>query len=389
MDEERGFKLFYFVFFASFSGYVMFRNVYFEEIGLTGTQMGMIGFLIPLCTIIAQPLWGLLADWKGLSKLILYISAILGGLGVLLYPLAPHTDATLAIVAIATIFYAIFRAPTMPIANALVLSTGVSYESVRVYGSISFGIAGVAIGYLIGIFETTLIFFVYSFGMGCLVALLLFLPVREQSIPGGDLSWETIRPLLNRPFLLLLSAAFLLGMMAPAGAAFFSVYVRAVGHPDAITGVAWLVKTIAEAIAFLYIARRGGGSYRSLMAIGGLLYASTYVVLWLTGAVALIILAQLLLGVGYALFNLASVNLAHVLSPPELKSTAQSLLIVGGSSAGLAVGELGTGRLLDLVGAQDMYGILAVLGIIVAVVSMTISGGASARLDARQAVGDD
>ena len=375
MNAERGFKLFYFVYFASFSGYVMFRNVYLEEIGLSGTQMGIIGFVIPMCTIIAQPLWGLLADWKGISKLILYVSAIVGALGVLMYPLAPFTSAAFAVVIVATAIYAIFRAPMTPIANALVLSTGASYEGVRVYGSISFGIAGVVIGYLIGIFETSLIFFIYAGGMGVIVALLAFLPVDDPGMPDRDLSLASIRPLLTRQFVLLLTAAFLLGVMTPAGAAFFSVYVRAVGHPDAITGVAWLMKTIAEAIVFLYIARRGAGSYRTLMAIGGLLYASTYVVLWTTGAVAPVIAAQLLLGAGYALFNLASVNLAHALSPPGLKSTAQSLLMVGGSSAGLAVGELGTGRLLDLVGAQEMYGVLAILGVVVALVSMAIAQG--------------
>ncbi len=373
MNQERGFKLFYFLFYAAFSGYVMFRNVYFEEIGLSGTQMGFIGFLIPLCTILAQPLWGLLADWKGVSKLILYISAIGAGLAVLIYPLAPLSPAPFAIVIIATIVFATFHAPVTPIANALVLAAGVSYESVRAWGSIAFGIAGLFVGYLIGIFETELIFVAYTTGMVLIVALLLFLPIRESADLGRDLSLETIRPLLHRQFILLLLAAFVLGLMAPAGAAFFSVYVRAVGHPDAVTGAAWLIKTIAEVIAFLYIARSGRGSYRTLMAIGGILYGITYVILFLTGAIGPILVAQLLLGAGFALFNLASVNLAQALSPDALKSTAQSLLMVGGSSAGVAVGELGTGWLLDFVGAQQMYGVIAILGIVVALISFTIS----------------
>ena len=109
------------------------------------------------------------------------------------------------------------------------------------------------------------------------------------------------------------------------------------------------------------------------MAAGGVLYGLTYLILWSTGSVGLIVLAQLLLGAGYALFNLASVNLAHLLAPPALASTAQSLLMVGGSSAGVAIGELGTGWLLDLVGAQALYGVLAGLGIVVAVVALLIS----------------
>lgn len=382
MNQERGFKLFYFLFFASFSGYAMFRNVYFEEIGLTGTQMGMIGFLIPMCTIVAQPLWGVLADWKGIGKRILYVSCLVAGLAMLLYPIAPLTPAVFVVVAGITIIYAVFRAPAMPIANALVLSTGMSYEGVRAYGSIAFGIAGLAIGYLIGVFDTVLIFLAYTAGMALIIGLLLFLPVDERPTVGRDLSLAAIRRLLDRQFVLLLTAAFVLGLMTPAGAAFFSVYVRAVGHPDAVTGMAWLVKTIAEAIVFVYVARRGSGSYRRLMAVGGILYGATYLVLWSTGSVGLIVLAQLMLGAGYALFNLASVNLAHVLAPPALASTAQSLLMVGGSSAGVAIGELGTGWLLDLVGAQEMYGVLAGLGLVVAVFALAISVGSDDRLTA-------
>ncbi|RQH01421.1 MFS transporter [Natrarchaeobius oligotrophus] len=376
MNERRGFKLLFFVLFASYSGYVMFRNVFFDEIGMTGTQMGIVGFLFPLCTILAQPIWSFVADWKGVSKLILYVSSIVAGAAVLLYPLAPHVSATFAVVVVATVTFAAFRAPVMPIANALVLSTGTSYEGVRAYGSIAFGVVGLAIGYLIGVFETELIFFAYAAGMGLVVCLLFVVPIDDPDALERDLSLETVLPLLNRQFLLLLAAAFALGLMTPASSAFFSVYVRAVGHPDSITGVAWLIKTIAEATAFVYIARRGG-SYRRLMVVAGALYTSTYLLLWSTGSVAVIVLAQLLLGAGYALFNLASVNLAYALSPSELKSTAQSLLLVGGVSSGTAVGELLTGRLVDLIGPQEMYGALAVLGVVVALVSLCLSSSAS------------
>lgn len=372
MNQRQGFKLFYFLLFASYSGYAMFRNVFFEEIGMTGTQMGIVGFLFPMCTILVQPLWGLVADWKGVSKPILYVSAVGAGVAVLIYPLAPQVGVPFAIVVIATILFATFRAPATPIANALVLSAGASYEGVRAYGSIAFGVAGLVIGYMIGIFETELIFLVYAIGMILIVGLLYTLPVEESQALGSDLSLETIRPLMNRQFLALLSAAFFLGVMTPASAAFFSVYVRAAGHPDTITGIAWLVKTIFEAIAFLYIARRGG-SYRRLMALGGLMYAVTYVVLWQTGNLFPIVFVQVLLGLGFALFKLSSVNLAHDVSPSGLKSTAQSLLMVGGTSLGVAIGELMTGRLLDVVGPRAMYGVLAGLGLIVAVVSLSIS----------------
>jgi len=376
LNEERGFKLFYFILFASFSGYVMFRNVFLEEVGLSGTQMGIVGLLFPLLGMLAQPFWGIVADWKGASKPILYVSAIVGGVSILLYPLAPYVGATFLAIVVATVIFAAFRAPAVPIANAQVLATGTSYEGVRAYGSIAFGVAGLGFGYLIGITATEAVFYAYAGGMVLLVLLLTRLPMDETEALGEDLGWEPIRRLLDRQFLLLLAAAFFLGVMTPASAAFFSVYVRAIDQPDTVTGFAWLIKTIAEAVAFVYVARRGFRSYRRLMAVAGLFYLTTYVLLATTGSIVVVVSSQVLLGLGYALFNLASVNLAHALSPTALKSTAQSLLVVGGLSAGRVVGELGTGILVDLVGVQAMYGYVAVLGVLVFGFSLAISPSA-------------
>ncbi|AGN00984.1 major facilitator superfamily protein [Salinarchaeum sp. Harcht-Bsk1] len=387
VSEERGFKLFYFILFASFSGYVMFRNVFLDEIGLTGTQMGIVGFLFPLCGMIAQPIWGLIADWKGASKPILYVSTIVAALAALLYPLAPFVGATFAAVLVATVVFATFRAPAVPIANALVLSSGMSYEGVRAYGSIAFGLAGLGFGFLIGITATEAVFYAYTVGTLLLALLLTRLPADDPEALGDDLDLESIRRLLSRQFFLLLGAAFFLGVMTPATAAFFSVYVRAIDQPDTITGFAWFIKTVAEAVAFVYVARRGGGSYRWLMAAAGVFYMSTYLLLATTGSIVVVVSSQVMLGLGYALFNLASVNLAHSISPAALKSTAQSLLMVGGVSAGRAIGELVTGVLVDAVGVQAMYGYVAVLGVLVVAFSLAISASTAADAE-RQAAAE-
>lgn len=376
MNQVTGFKLFYFLTYASFSGYVMFRNVYLEEIGMSGTQMGLIGLLFPLSAMAAQPVWGVLADSKGASKTILLVSAVGAGAFVLLYPLAPLFAAPFAVIAVGTVLFSVFRAPANPIANSLVLSTGLSYEGVRAYGSIAFGLAGLALGAAIGFGGTELVFYAFSVGMVLIVLLLLQLDVDQSVSLGNDLELDEVRQLLSRQFVLLLAAAFCIGLLTPAGSAFFSVYVRAVGQPDTITGIAWLLKTVAEAIAFLYIARREV-SYRLLLGLGALCYAGTYLVLANTTSAIVIVFAYFALGFGYALFNLASVNLAHVLSPNGLRATAQAFLFVGGFSAGTILGEPLAGVLLDLVGAQGMYASVAGLGVLAAAISMRIGSSAT------------
>ncbi|MUV56977.1 MFS transporter [Halogeometricum sp. CBA1124] len=87
---------------------------------------------------------------------------------------------------------------------------------------------------------------------------------------------------------------------------------------------------------------------------------------------------QLLLGVGYAAFMLAAVNLAHELAPAAIGSTAQTFLTGFGFAAGTGVGELAAGRLLDVVGVQSMYAYAAAVGFAVVAVSALLDGSLGA-----------
>ncbi|WP_164974803.1 hypothetical protein [Halegenticoccus tardaugens] len=55
MDDHDYFKTFYFLYFAAWSGFVVFRNAYCEDIGLTGVEMGAVDFLLRTAGILALP----------------------------------------------------------------------------------------------------------------------------------------------------------------------------------------------------------------------------------------------------------------------------------------------------------------------------------------------
>ena len=67
LAEKRRYQTLYFVFFAAGSGITAFRNVYFEELGLSGFEMGVIGAVMVGAGMFAQPLWGVVADRFGAS----------------------------------------------------------------------------------------------------------------------------------------------------------------------------------------------------------------------------------------------------------------------------------------------------------------------------------
>lgn len=357
LSETRRYQLVFFVFFAAMNGFVVFRNVYFEELGLTGEQMGLLGGVLVLTGVLAQPAWGMAADRFGAGRGVLLVTAAGSGVAVLAYPLARPLAAPFGFLLLATVAFSLFRAPIVPIATAMVLSDGHDYGNIRAWGSIAFGIGSLGIGWLLAVAATELIFYFYAVGMAVLVVILLGVD-RPDADLSPDLRREAVKLLGDRRFVLLLLVAVLTGAISRGGAAYFSVYVRAIGESDGITGTAFMLKTTAEAAIFLSVARLKIG-YRTLLTVGLATYMVSFSVFALLPVAPAVLAVQFLLGVGLALYVLSVVNLAHEFSPDGLDATAQALLAGIGLGIGQALGELLGGRAMDVVGVVDLYGLFA------------------------------
>ncbi len=465
------FRTLFFAQFVAFSGFAVFRNVYLEEMGMTGAQMGTIGFLMTFVGVLAQPAWGLVSDYLGAERPVLLVGALASAVGLLAYPVGDGLATPFLLVAAGTAVYSAFRAPIVPVATGMVLSRGYEYGNIRAFGSIAFGIGSLGFGFLVAALGTVSVVYFYVVGMAVLAAVVWTIPERgentggddgtatesattdstaaestaadssvgsddaraaddrvgaaaadpgrdgaetddgdgrraddgdggndttdEEAVPdGGDretggtdddpaVTTAARRLVANPEFLAVLAVAFVLGMSVQGGSAFFSVFMRAVGasatvgpwtlSPDALTGAAWTLKTVFEAVAFLYAARFGA-SYRVLLVVGGVAVTVPNLVYWLSGAPLAIGLAQVPGGIGYGLYYLGAVNLVHEVADEAVTATAQTVLTGAGLGLGGAVGQVVAGRLYDLVGIQEMYLYVALLGFLGAAVALLVRG---------------
>lgn len=389
VGEKRQYQLLYFVFFASSNGFVVFRNAYFEEVGLTGGQMGLLGAVLVVGGMLAQPVWGALADRFAASKTILLIAAGVSSVTILAYPLAGRVPASVVdpflLLVVATALLSTVRSPIVPITNAMILSKGYDYGQVRAFGSIAFGLGSLAIGWLLAETATAIVFYIYAVGMVVLVFIIRGVPDAEADLT-PDLKRDALRLLTDRRFILLLAVAMVLGGVSSAGSAYFSVYVRAIGASDGLTGTAWMIKTVGEAAIFLSMAKIGLAN-RTQLTLGASLYVGTFLVYAAIATPAAILGVQLVFGVGLALFNLAVVNFAHRFSPEELTSTGQAVLSAFGIGSGRALGQLAAGGVMDLVGVQSMYYVLAAGAGVALLLSLGFHWPSIRRLDRPAKVG--
>lgn len=381
------FQLLFFLNFIAISGFVTFRNVYFEEIGLTGTEMGVIGFLLLATGVAVQPVWGLLTDYLGYQRRVIVLGGIASAIGLLAYPVAASLPEPFALLVVATVVYSAFRAPITPIATEMVLSRGYEYGQIRAFGSLAFAVGSLGFGVVVSYLGSVSVVYFYVVGVVAIVGITASLPATADTGDDDD-DQPPIREaasalVTNRNFLVVLLASFLLRLSAVGGEAFFSVYMRTVEvglalgplvvAPDGMTGLAWGINSGVEAIAFVY-ALRGNHSYKRLLVVGGVLLVLPNLVYGLTTIPWVLLAIQALGGIGFAVTSVATVDLAADIAADRVSNTAQTLLAGIGYSLGGAVGQVAAGVLLDAVGIRQMYVAIALLGFLGAFVGLLVAG---------------
>src|SRR5262245_41572950 len=74
------------IIFSSFAFMVPFFVLYFQSVGLTGTQIGLLTGITPLVTLVAAPLWTGLADATRRHGLLLSLALLGVALAVFAHP---------------------------------------------------------------------------------------------------------------------------------------------------------------------------------------------------------------------------------------------------------------------------------------------------------------
>ena len=132
--------LFWFVHMGSLGIFFPYFSLYLKEnAGLSGTQLGWILAIVPLVSIITQPLWGQVADRTGARSRIVAFLSVGSALG---YLWLAGANGFVAIV-LATLALAFFGAAVLPIVISVSLASlrdagPHAFGFVRVWGTVGY-----------------------------------------------------------------------------------------------------------------------------------------------------------------------------------------------------------------------------------------------------------
>jgi len=172
----------------------------------------------------------------------------------------------------------------------------------------------------------------------------------------------------NPRLLWFLLASAILHVTMSAHQVFFSLHFQSIGGTSTLLGVAWALAALVEIPIWIFmsrIARRAGVPL--LLVIGSFIYALRW---WLVAVITdpvMLVVAQVLQAFSFGIVIPTSVILMGDLSPPDLRTSGQTLLgLVNGGLATVS-GTLLAGWVTQRAGTAALYQTLGFVAALAAV----------------------
>ena len=348
-------KAFYFCFYAAAASLFPFLALYYENLGLSGRQIGFLAGISPLVSLVGAPLWGALADVSRRHKTILSI-AIAGAI-ILSLLLSQITVFTLLIPVV--VVYALFASPIIPLTDNAVMTLLAEqkdqYGRQRIWGAVGWGLTAPLIGSLIEASGLHWAFWGYTGIM--LIGLFVVQQIPFQQVSTQVPFWRGARTLLsNRSWLLFLFLALAGGAGQAVIHNFLFLYMNDLGASKTMMGFALTVATLSELPIFFFSGRLlTRWSAKGLFIFATAVYVIRAMALSYVAVPWMILVTQLLHGLTFSAMWVAGVSYADEIAPPGLGATAQGLLSGVFMGIATAIGAFLGGVLYQDFGGAIMY----------------------------------
>ncbi|MCH8837155.1 MAG: MFS transporter [Candidatus Marinimicrobia bacterium] len=310
-----------------------------NDLGFSGTQIGLIYSLLPLATIISPFLGGQIADrYFPTEKLIALLQLAGGGFLILV---ASTTDYTTMIWLM--LIYSILYAPTLALTNSIAMinlaNSEKEFGSIRVWGTIGWIVAGLSLAFWRSLAEaqqvatiqgdTLVLAGIFSIVMGLLAFGLPHTPPRKE----GSNPWaflEALKMLKNKNMIIFFVIAFIVATELQFYYVLTAPFLTSdqIGVANARVSGVMVIAQLAEIIVMAFLLPRFLPKYgiRKVMLMGILAWPLRYAIFAIGGPTWLVLASLALHGFCYVFFFTAAFIYMDQIAPKDIRHSAQSLI---------------------------------------------------------------
>ncbi len=354
---------YYFWQLAGVAFWAPFYVLFYQSLGFSGTEIGLLTGISPLLTLVCAPLWTGLADHTRRHRLVLSVTLLGSILALTGIPFFRLFGPVMAL----TVVFGAFYAPVSSLADtAAVRILGddkAMYSRLRLGGTLGYALMAPVAGWFVQRYGYSAAFWgcAVLFCVALLINQKIWPPITHPAGPAPEHAPVSVgagsRALMSNPrWLLFLVGAFAGGVTLAATNNYLYPYLKELGAPATTMGFATLLGSGLEIplMFFGYLLLRRFKAYHVFLAA---LALSAARLLLMAAAVDIpqALVVQLLLGSTFPAMWMAGVAHADENAPPGLRATAQGLFNAAVFGVGLAVGSFVGGPLLVTFGAHGVF----------------------------------
>jgi MFS transporter, PPP family, 3-phenylpropionic acid transporter len=345
----------YMIYYGATGIYMPYISLHLQDTGLSGVEIGTVLGLVPVIAFVAPLFWGRVS--RGGRELAVLSLVLAGGAAALLL-LLPVGGLLPALCAMAVVAFFINAAPPLldGFTVRLVQATEGQYGRYRLWGSIGYGLGGLAASGLTALLAMQSLFVasILVLAAGSMLAYRAHIrnPAFGDREPTREAAAESPAEggLLSVRFVLFLAVTCLLQISNTFYGSFFGIYLDDMGAGGGWVGLAVVISSLFE-LPFFYYA---SAMIRRTGAPGALVTAaSMYAVRWfLLGAFPHLntaLLTQTLHGVTFCLYYAAAIEFVSTNVHPGRRTEGLAAFTAACTLAGL-LGNILNGMIYDNAG---------------------------------------
>ena len=343
----------YFFYFAYIGAFAPYFSLYLDALGVTAAGIGVIMALPQLVRIFAPHLWGWLADRDGRRLRVARLGTLLG-VAVYCGLFAAHGFEWLFAIVLLMSFCLSAALPLIEVTTLAHLGEHTAqYGRIRVWGSIGFIAAVLAIGYALDWLPIVALLWILLAILLGVLALLALVPEAPHAEHAHD--HTPIAHVLRQPQVVALMAACALMAVAHGPYyTFYSIYLVGHGYTKGAVGWLWALGVICEIAIFFWMSHlfRVFTLGQVLIASFALTVVRFLIVAWWADSLLLLLLAQTLHAASFGSFHAAALGYVHRFFRGRNQARGQAIYAsltfglggtLGGLYAGYAWERLGAG----------------------------------------------
>lgn len=368
-SSSRGWTLssFYAFYFAILGGTLPYLSLYFESIGFTPKQIGILMSSLLITKIIAPNFWGYLLDSQSVKNSSFKSKTISAALIIccLIFLLLNFTE-DFWLIAGLMFAYSFFWNAVLPQMESVVYNylgeKRQRYGRIRVWGSIGFIVSVTCLGWLIE-----------SYGINVLLPAItcIFIALAVHGFFIKHTPDFSNKATDNHKFSSVLApiviVVLILGaisqMTHAAFYTFFSIYLESYGYSKILIGWLWALGVIAEVGVFLFahhlLARFD--IFKLLLACFAITSLRWWMLSEFPDSLTLLVMAQLLHAITFGLYHSTSSQLINAHFKGQFQVRGQALYSSITFGIGGAIGTFASGYLWAALGGQSVFFLCAIV----------------------------